>query len=222
MNKIQLSNHFIYEFDIDISIIDNALHNFLSLKNIDTQQSIKDGITTTIGIFGKNEIDGSYQPIFDKKLHTEIQKCLDEVSSIHFIDLQLKICDSWMTKTKFGSFSALHYHPYSIFSGLVYLTSHSRSETVFILEDPIHNKYSNLFPYSLKKTEYVHTINPKKGKLLIWESGIQHKINPHTDKEDRYTLAFNTWFTGKISENNTNRLNIDLIDVEKQNGKFFS
>ncbi len=216
MNKIQLSNHIIYEFDIDLPIVDKALDNFLSMKNIQTQKSIKDGTTTTIGIFGKNESDGSYQPISDPTLNAEIEKYLDIVSNIHFKDIKLKICDSWLTKTIFGSFSSTHYHPYSIFSGLVYLTDHKRSETVFILDDPIYSKYSNMLSYSVKNTEYSHKVNPQKGKLLIWESGLKHKVNPHTDKKDRYTFAFNTWFTGEVSNHNTNRLRLDVIDVERQ------
>jgi len=219
VKKIQLANNFIYEFDIDLSIVDQALISFLSITNVRTQPSMRDGKLTTVGIFGVDQEDRSYIPISDPKLNQEIQKCLDEVSKIHFIDIKLKICDSWITKTTFGSSSAIHFHPYSIFSGLVYLTSHKRSETVFVLDDPIYTKYSNLLTYSVKNLENAYNINPTKGKLLIWESGLKHKINPHTDKEERYTFAFNTWFTGDISTYDTNRLKLDVIDVERQKGK---
>jgi hypothetical protein len=142
-----------------------------------------------------------------KELFTWLQKCVDEVATEHYPDKKLSICDSWLTRTKFGNSTSKHHHRLSIISGLLYLTTHNRSETNFFFLDSWSEPYQMFQLTEPKKI----SIKPEKGKLLLWRSDIDHSVEPHTDiKNIRYTLAFNTFFDGVLSDFPTTKLNLTV------------
>lgn len=216
MNKIPLTNIFIYEFSIDENIVDNALAHFLSYQNFKALSSNRSGPNESLGIYPTDK-NNNVIGIYEEKIFGEIQKYVDEVTRIHFTDnINLSICDSWLTKTTMGQRCEYHLHQFSILSGLVYLTDHKKSETYFTLDDPFYENHKTIFGPIIKKQENVVKIQPKKGKLIIWDSTIPHKLSTHTDTTTRYTLAFNTFFTGSIHNQPSMRLSLDCKDVSQQ------
>jgi len=213
MNKIPVPNIFLYEFDIDVQIVDESLQQFLSEQK-NTKPIYASNVPELCHIELLYDKNGNYVPRFNKKLFDKLQGFVDDVSKIHFPETtNLAICDAWLVKNPLGKKSGLHKHGYSIFSGLVYLTDHEKSETVFVANDMFHQNHTTLFPDVVKNT-YAVPYKPKKGKVLIWQSDLFHYSNAHTDTKVRYTLAFNTWFTGLVSNNATGWLRSNVIDAE--------
>jgi hypothetical protein len=214
MNKIPLTNSWIYEFDLNVDLIDRCLEKFTQQKNLHTKVSNPGVVNTANSVFAKE--NGKHLPIYDKELFDELQKFVDEVSALHFNDLKLVICDSWLSKARFGEISNAHTHAFSIFSGLVYLTEHPKSETSFFVLDRSKEDLVPFFNPVLKDQGYTYNYKPTKGKCLIWRSTIPHQITAHTDKTTRYALAFNTWPSGLISKYETARLIANVEDVSQQ------
>lgn len=155
--------------------------------------------------------DGSYVSLYDEKLYDWLTDCANQVANTYFKNHKLKICDLWVVKSKFGNVAKTHLHGYSLFSGLLYLTSCTRSETVFYYKDHFLNRWEFFLGDTfIGNRNIVHKVTPEKGKLLIWPSDIEHSVNPHTNKDDRYTIAFNTFIEGKISNFPTARLDINV------------
>lgn len=213
MNEIPLPNIFIHEFFIDIDLVEKALDYFISLENVDSIKTTRSDNSTSV-IYPKNSEQQTLS-MYHPELFVEIEKCVDTVCEIYLENQKLKISDAWLTKTNFGGNTLTHMHSLSLFSGLLYLTDHERSETVFYVDNPFEKNYG-IFKAVLKKREYSYSSKPKKGKLLIWDSHLNHKINTHNDQKTRYTLAFNTFLTGKIYDHPSARLELDLKDSKKQ------
>lgn len=215
MNKIPFANRNFYEFFIDTDLVDEALQDILKRELYISQYTFptteNSNKTPSQSIYDKNQ-----KPIYHKELFDELQKCVDEVSNIHFTNVKLSINDSWMTRSKFSESSQLHHHSLSIFSGLLYMTDSSKTLTSFSIPDPFYDKLFNLFGPVLKKQYYEYNSVPKKGRLIIWESDITHYIKPNKDTHTRYTLAFNTWPTGTIYDRPTQRLTANVEDIQSQ------
>jgi predicted 2-oxoglutarate/Fe(II)-dependent dioxygenase YbiX len=97
------------------------------------------------------------------------------------------------------------------------MTDQEKSHTIFSLEDPFFEKYKNPFgTISLNKIPYDFSIKPVKGKLVIWDSSLFHRISPVLEQNTRYTLAFNTWMTGNISSDRSANLISNVVDVAQQ------
>jgi hypothetical protein len=60
----------------------------------------------------------------------------------------------------------------------------------------------------------VRTINqkyvPQKGKLLLFPSELQHGVTAIIDNSARYTISFNTFFSGPISDTQKGRVRLEL------------
>jgi len=221
MNAIPLPTQFLYEFSIDTSIVDRSLEHFLSF-NLSSRPALLDTLNSVEGVGLNDVLDKTGKSItclYHKELFDELQKCVDQVAEKHFKNTKLAICDSWLTRARFGQTSGLHFHPCSVFSGLLYMTDQDHSETMFYLQDPFHSKNRHLFGPSLNEVPYRYAVKPKKGKLILWDSSIDHKIGTLTEKNIRYTFAFNTWPTGEISNWFTGKLTSNVVDVEQLSQK---
>ena len=224
MIKQPLASTFVYEFNIDTNLVDRALEDILKKPTSVTSSNQLTQHRTQI-LFHKNN-DNNFTPIFHKELFTQLQNCIDQVCELHFSQGKLAICDSWLTRTYFGEKSEMHSHSFSIFSGVLYCTEHYRAPTLFELEDLFYKKYEKLFHNTIKPQTHQLLSHPKKGKLLIFDSQIRHGILHNVNKNKsgfwrpdapRYTIAFNTWFTGQIGPARTARLTSNVVDVEQQN-----
>lgn len=211
MNKISLASTFLYEFDVDKSLVDNYLVRFLNQKNI-VERSVnhKDRINNPSTALSAIDDNNNLISFYDEELFNYIQLCLDQVSSI-YLNFQVGICDSWVTRTKFGQIGNWHNHYNSMFSGIVYLTDHDNSHTEFQIMDSLYNKITPwISPEIVKNNSYTIKYKPQRGKILIWPSDVSHRISISKDKKPRYTLAFNSWMTGSISNQMTGRLKVKI------------
>jgi uncharacterized protein (TIGR02466 family) len=147
-------------------------------------------------------------------------KVLDHVSNyIHGVlrisyQHEFKFANSWLTKFPPKSYTPrAHNHPFSLFSGVVYLDSKDKGGITFsftrndgalmsmdfdfnLLEDNSHNIFNS----------ESWTINPVEGDILLFPSSLRHSVMVNTSNTDRYSIAFNIVPVGHISRVQTGKL----------------
>jgi uncharacterized protein (TIGR02466 family) len=147
---------------------------------------------------------------YNANLFEWFDKCIDQVSKIYFLnEISLPIISCWINKTSKLEKHHSHQHPNSILSGIFYLTTHSKAETVFYYKNPYYEMGANTLIRASKHLEKDlvdrHTtimgkVAPEKGKLILFPSSLIHGTRPNTDSHARYSISFNTFFSGKIHD----------------------
>lgn len=143
-----------------------------------------------------------------------INGCLQEVQNElwkdQVLDFKLKVVDCWLNKSNRMQKHHRHGHPNSLYSGILYLSDHTKnSETMFYFDDPWHEYETNKFFHFLEnpiKYEIHGQYIPKIGDMIIFPSSIEHDTKPNIDKHPRLTLAFNSFVTGKLGKESQSTL----------------
>lgn len=184
----------IYEFQCDDALTDdvyNEIDNCKFEKN-----------TKNYWAFG--------EMFYHEKLFEWFDQCLDQVSKKYFLDsISLPIVSSWVNRNKKNEYHHFHWHTNSIVVGIFYLTTHDSGETVFYYEDPFHS-LGDQRPFLASKnqnkqinenpTTLVGKVKPEKGKLILFPSNLHHKTSPNMDSNPRYTISFDTFFSGLVKD----------------------
>lgn len=194
MNLLPVMQDSIFEFQIDQNLVLDYLGMVKSDKNIIYNH------TGNISKVDRSEYIKYGYPVPNcEKLFSQLQNAIDVVSTKKFGEKNQTISDIWITKSSFLQRTDKHFHSHSIFSGILYLQDHS-SQTIFYPEDTFYNIHKNsmVFVNVLPHKQEIVS-DTKLGKLLIFPSYLFHSVPVIKSKEVRYTLAFNTFFTGKIS-----------------------
>jgi len=192
MNTLNIISVPLYEFVADEQLTDAVLSD---VKNLDFKKSNLGNNTSSNNFY--------YHP----KLFEFFDKCLSELKDklqIHPI-IELPIISCWVNKNSKFQYHHYHNHSNSIISGIFYLTTHESGDTVFTIPDPWYDRINN--PTILVTTNNSSSYNqvspriigknkPVKGKLILFPSHINHKVLPLTETGVRYTIAFNTFFSG--------------------------
>lgn len=185
-----------FEFECDEHLVNELL---TQIEKQDYMVSYHvDGDDANYCELGYEKKDNYNTSLSNEKLYNFFNYCLDKVWSSYCNDKifqsKLKICDLWVVKSQFSQIARPHTHSLSLFSGLLYLTTCTKSETVFFSNDEFYENWKEFFGReSLLDNKIQEKIKPVKGKLIIWPSSILHKINPHKEKEPRYTISFNSF-----------------------------
>jgi len=208
MKTINVPTKNIYEFECEPDLLDRAFADFKTHKTEWIEDStVLPGSVTLVGYLNKQNA----VPWYHEELFNWMQTCLDEVAAAT-VKVPLAICDSWTTKTEYKQRSKMHLHSWSVFSGLLYFTEHKASTTMFEYNDHNRERFGKLFIDS--KQGYVESA-PKKGKFLIFPSDMYHFIQAHTEiKNTRYSLSFNTFFSGNITNEVTCMLQNNVVTVK--------
>jgi uncharacterized protein (TIGR02466 family) len=116
------------------------------------------------------------------------------------IDNNFIISTSWITKVDKGSYSQLHSHKNSFYSGVLYFDEYDVNDTGKL------EFYSPVLPHTdfliLPKNYNIFnsstwTISPQKNLLIFFPSYLYHQIIEHSSENTRYSLAFNIVPTGE-------------------------
>lgn len=206
MNIDFVGGHPIYNFTCDEKLVDKLLTEVDNCTYSRGYAERAGETDSSIGYIQKNDSAISF---YNHELYQWIDTCLNLVSKKHLITFKLKIVDMWVVKSQFGEIANLHSHSLSMFSGLLYLNSCPRSETVFYYPDKFYNNWKFFLHDNVKNNEIEKKISPEKGKCIIWPSDLLHRALPHSQRYTRYAIAFNTFIEG-ASNNSTKRLEISL------------
>lgn len=152
----------------------------------------------------------------DKKIlnREELQPLKNEIKSImdtYFHEslgvdrsVSLEFTTSWIVKMSHMERTITHCHNNSIFTGVIYLDVDDDSSVIrFHNETPI-TLYSGLdLPMTGKNNMFnsrMFDYRPKKNDFIMFHSSELHEVCTNYSKEDRYSLAFNTFVRGTFGD----------------------
>lgn len=163
-----------------------------------------------------------YPNFYHKELFSFFNECIQQVQQLYFKDsLTFPIVDCWINKYTALNKLYKHNHSNSVICGVFYVTSHgSENSTIFEITDPwsFYNSNSQL-SLSIDKNQKNITgkITPEEGTLILFPSPIAHYMNTiKTSSTLRYTIAFNTFPSGMLSNNQTQNLSIATTSLEER------
>jgi uncharacterized protein (TIGR02466 family) len=216
MKTLPISNTFMYEFEQEYNIADIVLEHIKNSNLQFTSNNIenKKYQYSHTGYFdlGNKKLGSYYEP----NLFQWIEKCLEQVREKHFTIGKLEVCDSWVVRAKFGEIADKHFHAYSVFSGLFYVTDHPNTTTIFYPQDQLYRILYPVFGKASKELSTRIEVKPSAGKLIIWPSFIDHGIQVHKYKTTRYTVAFNSFLSGMIGDVRAGFLHNKVTNVSEQ------
>lgn len=122
-------------------------------------------------------------------------------------EVHIGITESWFNKTEQGQSHHRHWHPNSVYSGIVYLGGDTQSGyTKFIssVYDTIEYNISEANLYNSRSW----SIEPKIGDVVIFPSRVEHLVDEYRGVEPRITLSFNSFLKGPINTDPLTRLSL--------------
>tara|TARA_R110000751_G_scaffold35531_2_gene87256 strand:- start:1477 stop:2094 length:618 start_codon:yes stop_codon:yes gene_type:complete len=166
--------------------------------NIDNKKILKFLKKTKLGIqpHGINSYMSHSVKILDDKIMVKEKNNLLKVISTSFKQVlnykkQLKILNSWVTKTGVNGESQNHVHRNSWMSG-VYYPEHDKNFQIIFKKEPMSCSTYDVFEnnhniYSCEEW----TITPKENTVLLFPSNLMHRVAKNLSNKNRYSLAFN-------------------------------
>lgn len=170
----------IFAFDLPESLLEDTLNKVKSLQWSEnhSNQTSEESLNT------KEDFS---------ELHIFISECLKQVKDkLNLPFEKILLTQSWANKNKKGQNHHKHKHPNSLVSGVIFLTSHETGEIYFQKEN---FWMDNLF---LGDKLISHQQKPIAGKVLIFPSQLYHGVKPLNENEERYSISFNSFPSGKI------------------------
>ena len=114
-------------------------------------------------------------------------------------NLKLEITQSWVNYTTPGQYHHKHAHPNSIISGVFYIQA---AKDI----DKLHF-YNELYQQTKIVPKVFHVYNAdswwlptETGQLLLFPSRLVHMVEPTTGEDDRISLSFNSFYKGKLGD----------------------
>lgn len=198
MEQIEICPQSIYSFTASQELIDEVL---LQVKKVEYKKNTRN-LT-------------SKEMFYNENLLTWFDKCVEELRSKIYINIEkLVITSCWANKTTKTQQHHTHTHPNSLISGVFYLTDHKSGNTNFIIDDFWYKFDTNWLLYTHKKNSLTHKIKPKSGQLLLFPSHLTHNTDvlDFKETEERYSISFNTFISGKLGDNITIDINLQTKD----------
>ena len=115
-------------------------------------------------------------------------------------NVEVYITQSWANYTKPGQYHHQHSHPNSWVSGVFYVNADKEKDKIFFFK----NEYSliDVPPEDWNQwNSKSWWFEAETGGLILFPSSLQHMVEQVTAKEDRISIAFNTFMKGHIGDN---------------------
>ena len=136
-----------------------------------------------------------------KDIKKFIQKCLDSyVKEVYQCSTKFKISISWANLTEPNQTHHTHNHQNSVFSGVYYFEDLEKSPIYF--ERPQNQQFGNIDITNKDDTPSFNNYNAarylateiKAHTCILFPSLLAHGVEKNISDENRYSIAFNTWF----------------------------
>lgn len=193
-----------YEFNCSDELVQSVLAD---VKNI-TFKNNKNNLV-------RDRDNEDYPHFYHSEMFDWFDKCLLEVKNDlgMYKNLNIPIISCWANKTQKLHTHHKHTHPNSFISGIFYLTTHESGKTFFYHPNEWYKNF-NRFNLSENVNYYITSIKPEAGKLIIFPSHVEHNVaGLKVNESDRYTIAFNCFFEGVVSDRQTVDLAIKVKTV---------
>jgi uncharacterized protein (TIGR02466 family) len=122
-------------------------------------------------------------------------------------NIEIYITESWFNKTEKGQSHHRHWHPNSLYSGIVYIDSEGETgRTRFITSqfDTIEYGVAESNLYNSRSWN----IDAQVGTMLVFPSSVEHLVEEYNGARPRITLSFNTFVRGDINTDPLTRLSL--------------
>jgi len=140
-----------------------------------------------------------------KELNKFVNDCLDEylkkVICPKEEDLKLYVTQSWLNYTEEGQFHHVHAHQNSVISGVLYIDCDKENDSIKFT-NPIN--YQQIKP---QKEEFnifnsdTWWLSVETGQMVMFPSSLVHQVDFKKGTNTRISLAFNTFYKGKLGRN---------------------
>lgn len=148
-----------------------------------------------------------------RDIRAVLQENLDNFFKIVFNtsnDVQLKITQSWLTRSVKGQSHHAHTHPNSIVSGVLYINLAPHDGINFYRNED-NQWYELLRKEDSYYNAYRYFIQTSVGDIVLFPSNVKHGVQQVTENVERVSLSFNSFFSGELGrEEFSNKLRISL------------
>jgi len=128
-------------------------------------------------------------------------------------EVRLKLTQSWTNITEPGENHHQHFHPNSIVSGVIYIQADiNNDEIVFTNTKEISHWQFDVQNHNGYNSHLYH-LPIRTGAMVLFPSHVFHGVPETTSTQTRISLAFNSFYEGKIGMENdgVNYLEINNI-----------
>jgi uncharacterized protein (TIGR02466 family) len=113
--------------------------------------------------------------------------------------LEFYITESWANFTKTGAYHHMHSHQNSLISGCLYINAVKNKDKITFF----NQKYKRIYIPSDNFNIYNSTnwwIPIESGKLILFDSSIEHMVETTETPETRISIAFNVFIKGVLGD----------------------
>ena len=146
-------------------------------------------ILTTFSRDNSNNIIKNSCPLLNSHVLKSTHSFLKELqveSNYSVID----IYDSWINYAESGMYQEVHSHPYADISGVFYFQAEENCGDIYFIAPSSAYCHSELIFRSKILTDNIK-IQPKKNRLVLFPSWLQHGTLPNKSNDTRISLSFN-------------------------------
>ena len=123
----------------------------------------------------------------------EIEKQANNFAKELEINQSLKLFNLWININGYKDFNLRHTHANSIISGVFYVKVPDKSGKITFYH-PAFKLMMREWDLNLKHNHYTSSIwgvVPRKGRLLLFPSWLEHEVSPNLSQESRISISFN-------------------------------
>lgn len=183
----------LYEGRIDIDSV--------NLDNIVWAENYSNFISTSTDVLEMPEFS-----ILKEQVMLSLQDYFYDILSVKK-QTEIYITESWLNKSLRDQMHHRHWHPNSLYSGIVILQANKDTG----LLNFITGQYQTL-EYEIETPNLFNaktmSFCPEPGTILIFPSNLEHLVTPNESNLSRISLSFNTFFRGIVNNNPISYLKI--------------
>ena len=167
------------------------------LKSLEMEKNAGNAASTTDDILEHEDVAALKKFCMDKL--TEYCK---ETYNFDTDKVEIYITASWTNKTEPGGYHHRHRHQNSIVSGVFYFDGNKDTDAIeFVIND---NWLGSHWDFNVEEHNWYSSLTwwlpTPPGKLYLFPSRLEHRVNEVEGKKDRWSLSFNTFMRGEFGE----------------------
>lgn len=180
----------LFRASIASAISDEQVSYIQNLKMVKNQANL---ISENLYIFEEPEL---------ASIKGAVQEALDIYArDVMGISQQLYVTQSWSLINNPTVGMHGHSHSNSVISGSLYYCDMPQPLAGMVFDRHRGYQQLELTPEHERRNIYntpLNVVQPSKGEIVMFSSGLQHYVETNTSAEPRYSIAFNTFIRGKL------------------------
>jgi uncharacterized protein (TIGR02466 family) len=111
---------------------------------------------------------------------------LAERQKINLEKNKLKITSFWLNRMLKNGFHSKHLHTHSLYSGTYYTNVDNTNSNIVFFDSRLYKQFSpKIVP------EEIVQYKPENGKMLLWDSYLEHEVDVNVSDKPRDSISFN-------------------------------